>query len=229
MEQSPKHARTPQAGAGEAHGRALEKAKNRKPLRKISRQKSVRVVHGAPEIAHPDGGERYECQLELIYAWFFEMWDRVASGDEPKAVGRRRREKAAHEARSELQTLLLNATGRLLWMALQKKDSAMKRWSGELLASIGQSVWKHHKKLSKANKAYENESKKIGKLRGDLLFPKSRVTRAVKHELKKAKRYRETLLLLKEGLRDGDRYAVRVVRRRIWLWLDRSGETSTHS
>ena len=30
------------------------------------------------------------------------------------------------------------------------------------------------------------------------------MTRAVKHELKKAKRYRETLLLFKEALRDGD-------------------------
>jgi hypothetical protein len=195
IDQAPSNSATP-SGAGGSPPAQTMKVKNRPVSGKIFRQKKKWniPVSGAREIAHPVEKRAYERQMAEIEAWFFKTLEITESVDV----------EAANAARGDLQTLLLALVEQLLRIARKSTRGDARRWAGELLASIGQSVWKHHDKLSKANKAYEDESRKIGTLRSDLLFPKSRVTRAVKHELKKGKRYRETLLLFKEALRDGD-------------------------
>src|SRR5439155_21934803 len=121
----------------------------------------------------------------FVTDWFFEMLDRVGGGDV----------KAAHAARDELPTLFLKLLSKLLKLALNNKESSAKRWAGELLASTFVSVDKHHEKLWKRNAAYLKEKKKLGKLRPELLFPKS-VGRIVQRELKTAERYQFKLRLL---------------------------------
>lgn len=154
-----------------------------------------RLVAGAPEIAHPSENEKYEHQVAFIYAWFFETWERVEANDE----------KAAREARSELQTLWLNHLSQLLRLALDKKDNIEKQWAGRLLASIFVSIDKHdskkgkaRRKLSKANKAYCEEKARLGKLRADVLLH-WKISDVVFRELKAAGGYRNSLLLLREG------------------------------
>jgi hypothetical protein len=153
---------------------------------------------GAPEIAHPSNREAYEYQLSLITAWFFEMWERIGSDDE----------KAAHEARVELQTLFLNFLGQLLRLAYAKKGSATNKWAGATLASVGVSIGKHDLKLVKANAAYREEKEKLAgkKKRGEkqpgkkslasVFFPKW-IGQIVQRELKETERYQKHLLLLK--------------------------------
>jgi len=129
----------------------------------------------------------FEKQLALIYAWFFEMWERVKIDN--GAV--------AEEARADLQTLLLNSVAQLLPLGLGRKQCKAKQWAGIMLASIGASVWKHDEKLSKANNAYLDEKKKVGAFRADVMFPESPVIKLAQAELKRAIHYRKRLLLIK--------------------------------
>jgi hypothetical protein len=206
MEQSPKHARTPQAGAGGAHGRVTEKAKNRRPVRKIFDQKSeVCLVPGAPEIAHPIKREAYERQIAGIYAWFIETLERSESMDV----------ETANAARGELQTLQRTLVKQLLRIALKSTRGDARRWAGQMLAMLFVTLEKHNGKrakrddgpLSRANRAYCEVRAKLRKLRSDVLFP-GPVGKAVQRELKKAENYRRRLLVFKEAYGEGWKAAV---------------------
>lgn len=159
----------------------------------MNKKKALRLVPGAPEVAHPSEKEKYEHQIAFIYAWFLETWERTASDDE----------NAAHSARAELQTLWLNALGALLKLALEKKGSSVKQWAGMMLASIFVSINKHdsekgktRRELSKTNDTYRREKSRLGKLRTDVLFA-TKLTATVRRELKVTDTYRKQLLQLK--------------------------------
>ena len=154
-------------------------------------------VHGAPDIAHPDDGEKWEGQTELITAFLFEMWERVEARDK----------KAAREARAELQTFFLNSIGQSLRVALDKEDSIASQWACKLLADVFVSIGKHAGKvrikkpygfLMGTKAAFREEKKKLGKVRTDVLFP-VRVAAIAWRELRRAERYRKRLSLLKAG------------------------------
>jgi hypothetical protein len=163
------------------------------------KNKEVRdAAVGAPDIADPRDEEKYERQLAFVHAWFFENIERLAGDDV----------KAAHSARTELQSLFLATLSQLRRLALDNKDSSAKRWAGELLASIFVSIDKHDEKLSKTNAAYLKEKKKLGKLRTHVLFA-TPIGKAVQRELKTAERYRKTLLLLRAGCGRKWKYAAR--------------------
>ena len=161
----------------------------------FSRKKDVGApVTGAPDIAYPDDVEKWERQTELITAFVFEMWERVEAGDE----------KAAREARAELQTFLVNGLGQLLRVALEDKDSIGKQWACKLLADIFVGIGKHvgkvrikkpYGKLMETT-AFVDEKKLMGKVRRNVLFPV--LVRAVAQgELKQALAYRKRLMLLR--------------------------------
>jgi len=153
-------------------------------------------VPGAPDIAHPDDDEEWELQTAFFTAFLFEMWDRVEA----------RNEKAAREARVELQTFFLNSIGQSLTVALDDKDSIGKQWAckllGDVFVSIGKRVGKVRIKKPYGKlmeiEAFRDEKKRIGKVRTDMLFP-GLVRAIAQRELKKAERYRRALLLLKAG------------------------------
>jgi hypothetical protein len=149
----------------------------------------VGSVAGVPEIAHPNDSERYERQMAFVIGWFLEMWERMSlTDDKPGQPG--------HEARCELQTLLLNTIDQVSRVARSKKNSSVKLWAVELLAIIGVGARKHHKKL-KTNAAYAEMEKKLsGKSVTAALLPKGRVQWIVQRELEKAQDYRKQLLLL---------------------------------
>ena len=157
---------------------------------------SQKLRSGAPDIAHPDDGEKWERQTELITAFLFEMWERVEARDK----------KAACEARAELQTFLLNSLGQSLRVALDDKDSIAKQWACKFLSDIFVSIGKHVGKVRIKKpygklmeiKAFRDEKKRIGKVRTDVLFP-GMVRAITQRELKTAARHRRTLLLLKAG------------------------------
>jgi len=174
-------------GGGSSDQRCFEPA-NPQSAGKISSKKAAPDLEpGAPDIAPPDEEDQYERQLAFIYAWFLETLERVESDDK----------KAAPAARSELQTLFLNLLGQLLRVALKSKGSAAKKWAGEFLGNVYQSIDKYDEKLSKANAAYRAEKAKIGsKSVTAALFSRSRITKVVLRELKTAERYQKRLLLL---------------------------------
>lgn len=153
-------------------------------------------VAGAPDIAHPDDDEKSELQTAFFIAFLFEMWDRLEARDK----------EAAHDVHAALQTFFLNSIGQSLKVALDDKDSFTKKWSAQLLADVFVSVGKHVGKVRIKKpygklmeiKAFRDEKKKIGKARTDVLFP-GLVGAIAQRELKKAERYRRTLLLLKAG------------------------------
>jgi hypothetical protein len=147
---------------------------------------------GAPDIAHPEDGERYERQAEFVTAWFFEMLERLESTDE----------KSAHAARCELQTLFLNGLGQALRVALDEKESTANKWARELLAIIWSGIGKYDKKL-KAYAAYAEMKKKLsGKGLTSALFP-TYVCGIAGQELKTAEQCRRSLSLLREGCGNG--------------------------
>lgn len=178
------------------------------------RKRDRRVVGGAPEIAHPNKRQGvfvralllqgphsarselkaifdqllpYEKQRSLVYAWLLDIHDEVASGD--VAV--------AGAARAELQTFILYHVERLLRLANQTKNRETKRWAGMMLASIGVGIWKQDQKLGAVNPAYLQEKTKLaGKSLTAALYPKP-IGKIAQRELKKARRYRDRLLLLK--------------------------------
>src|SRR5262245_9083918 len=155
-------------------------------------------VPGAPEIARPDDGERYERQMALVIAWFLEMWERMSLSDDEPGQPR-------HEARVELQTLLLNTIGQVLRVGVSEKDGLAKKWAGELLAIIGVSISKHdqHDEKLKANSAYAEMKKKLsGKGLTSALFP-TYVCGIAQQELKTAEECCRRLLLLRERYGDG--------------------------
>jgi hypothetical protein len=161
-------------------------------------------VPGAPDIAHPDDPEKYEWQTTFVTAWFLEMWERMTLNDDKSG-------QPGHEARVELQTLLLNTIGQVLRIALGEKDGLAKKWAGELLAIIGVSIAKHdqHNEKLKANSAYAEMKKKLsGKGLTSALFP-TYVCGIAQHELKTAEECRMSLLLLREGCGDGWALAAR--------------------
>ena len=104
---------------------------------------SQKLRSGAPDIAHPGDGEKWERQTELITAFLFEMWERVEARDK----------KAAREARAELQTFFLNSIGQSLRVALDDKDGIAKQWASKLLADVFVSICKHIGKV-KIEKPY---------------------------------------------------------------------------
>jgi hypothetical protein len=162
--------------------------KKRQPAGKISSKNPASDLQpGAPDIAHPDEEEKYERQCCFIYAWWFEMLERVEGADE----------KAARHARGELQTLFLNLGGQLLRIALSEGRGDAKKWAGKLLADIYKSIEKHDKKLKETNADYAEESAKIGsKSVTSALFPRTPIAKIVNREWAKAKRYWERLQLL---------------------------------
>jgi hypothetical protein len=120
-------------------------------------------------------------------AWLLEMFERVGG-------------KKAHAARvagNNLNEIVLNSISYTLSLASRGKNSIAKQWAGQLLASIFVTIEKHHKKLIKTNAAYLKEKKRLGKLRINVLFPKSSTSKTVQGELKKAESHRKRLLLLK--------------------------------
>lgn len=179
------------------------------------RRQLNRNVDGAPEIARPDKRQGafirallegapnsardklkalfnellpYEKQLALVYAWFFDRWELLECDAE----------KAANEARVELQSLFGKHVRQLLRLALNGNKEKTKQWAGRMLANIASSVWKYDKKLSEANDAYLAEKKKIisEKQLVQVLLP-GPISEVAQRELKKAERYRKRLLLLK--------------------------------
>ena len=138
-----------------------------------------------PDIAHPDDDEKWELQTAFFTAFLFEMWDRVEARDK----------KAAREARTELQTFLLNSLGQSIRLALEDKDSIASEWASKLLADVFVSIGKHAGKVKiekpyrvlMKNGAFRDEKKLIGKLRADILFP-AQVRAIAQRELKKAAR-----------------------------------------
>jgi hypothetical protein len=154
-----------------------------------------RPADGAPDIAHPGEKGKYERQLAFIASWFFEMWERMELDDEKLA-------RPGHEARCELQTLLLNTIGQVLRTALKGRGRP-KKWAGELLAIISVSTGKQDKKLRRVNAAYVRMKKKLsGKSLSAALFPKY-IGEIMQRELKRAERYRERLMVLKAGCGEG--------------------------
>jgi hypothetical protein len=167
----------------ESEGRELEALLKRDDLEAAE----LRPVDGVPEITHPDDSERYERQLGLVYAWFFEMWERMSLNDD----------QSGHEARVELQTLLLNTMGQVFRVAQKSKAAVAKKWAGELLAIIGERIRKHNKNLCKANVRYAEMKKKLsGKSLASVFFPKW-IGQIVQRELKEAELHQKHLLLLK--------------------------------
>ena len=150
----------------------------------------------------------YEKQLALVYAWFFEMLRIVDNDDEAPA----------REACVALQIPFRKSVGRLLQLALGRRESIAKKWAGTMLANIAVSISKYDERLSKTNKTYVSEKEKIGKVRIDLLFPKP-IGKAVRRELRKAERYRDTLVLLKaacgEAWTNGEAWTKLVRKQRI--------------
>ena len=196
----PKH--VDRRGGGSKPDLSLDAKKDPVSEENFAKKKVELPVVGAPEIAHPSNREAYEHQISFITAWFFKTWERTESDDR----------KAALEARSELQTLWLNHLSQLFRLALDEKGSIAKQWAGRLLASIFVSIDKHDKKkgkarrkLSRTNDAYREEKARLGKVRTDVLLH-WKISDVVLRELKTAERYRESLLLLREGC--GDRWAI---------------------
>jgi hypothetical protein len=152
-----------------------------------------KLVPGAPEIAHPVDTEKYERQICFIYAWFFEMWERIrVDGANPGQPG--------HQARVELQTLLFNTIGQVLGVAEKSNAGVAKKWAGELLAIIGVSLGKYdkHSDKLKENTDYAEMKKKLsGKALTSALFP-TYVCGIAQQELETAEEHRERLLLLRE-------------------------------
>lgn len=170
---------------------ADEQREVKKRLRQDERLAKHRPEPGAPDIAHPGEKGKYERQLAFIASWFSEMWERMELDDEKLA-------QRGHEARCELQTLLLNTIGQVLRTAL-KSSGRPKKWAGEFLAIIGVSTGKQDKKLRRVNTAYVEMKKKLsGKGLTSALSP-TYVCGIVQQEFKKAGRYRERLLRLKAG------------------------------
>ena len=151
---------------------------------------------GAPDIAHPDDGKKWERQTELITAFLFEMLEPVESTDA----------KSAHAARCELQGFLLNSLGQSLRVALDDKNSIAKQWACKLLADVFVSIGKHVGKVRIQKpygklmemKAFRDAKKRIGKVRTEVLFP-VQVRAMAQRELKKVGRFRRRLRLLKAG------------------------------
>jgi hypothetical protein len=124
-------------------------------------------------------------------AWLLKMFERAGG----------KKTHAARVACNNLNDIVLNSISYALGFALRGKNSIAKRWAGELLASIFVSIQKHDEKLCKTNAAYLKEKKKLGKkLRTNVVLPKSPVVKVVQRELKKAKRYRERLLIFRRML-----------------------------
>jgi hypothetical protein len=159
------------------------------------REKDVKQLVGAPEIAHSDDGERWELQTAFVTAWVLEMWERVGGADK----------KIAHETRAELQTFFLNNLGQMLRLALADRQSNAKRWACRVLADIFVSIGKHVGKIRikkpygklMETKAFLDQKKFIGKVRTNVLFP-GMIRAIAQHELKRAGQFRKRLLFLKD-------------------------------
>src|SRR5262249_24376345 len=78
-----------------------------------------KLVPGGPDIAHPVKTGAYEHQVGSIYEWLIETLERTESMDV----------KAAHAARGELQTLILNLVKQLLRIALKSTRGDARRWA----------------------------------------------------------------------------------------------------
>jgi hypothetical protein len=168
-------------------------------LKAALKDDDVPLVPGAPDIAHPSDEEKYERQLCFVYAWFFEMLEMIESDDL----------EAAREARAELQTLLLNTLPQLRRLALKKKDEETKRWAGMILGNIYASIGKYDPKFCKTNAGYRDAKAMVGKLRRDVLDPRSRISRIVQRELKKAETHHKLLYTFREAYDEEWEAAVR--------------------
>jgi len=73
-----------------------------------------------------------------------------------------------------------------------------KQLAGEVLARIYVSLHKHSGKLKKVNPTFRETVIKIGKIRSDVLLPKSPVGQVLQDELRTAERYQFKLLLLRK-------------------------------
>jgi hypothetical protein len=159
-------------------------------------------VHGEPGIAHPAREPAvYVEQCCLVLAWFREMFTRVERGDK----------KAAAEARFALANLLLDGVSQLLGFALRREESKSKRWAGELLAYIVDSISKFDEKkrrkgkrgesampqLCKVNAAYQQAKERLGRMRRDMWFPTSPLYVVTAYELWHCFFYQRELILPK--------------------------------
>jgi hypothetical protein len=124
---------------------------------------------------------------------------------------------AASDAREAMQWLLFAFIWRLLelakvepvktWFGLTfiKGQEEAKDWAGKILASIGASIGKRDKSLSKTNAAYLSEKDKINSAKQlvQVIGSPKPFMKRVQHELKQAENHRKTLLQLK-GIRGED-------------------------
>jgi hypothetical protein len=103
-------------------------------------------------------------------------------------------------ARDQFTGVIDDCIVRLLQLGLCKDDLSAKQWAGKVLARAFVSLRKHHNKLSKVNRAYQDREKKLKGIRPDVLIPSSPVGVILQQELRTAKSYYRKLQFLFELL-----------------------------
>ena len=120
-----------------------------------------------------------------------------------------------------VESALLVNVERLLRLSLQEKDSATKKWAGEVLASIGSRIGVEDRKLLKENKSYHTYKRRIGKKLGTVLYPKATISRVVQLELSVAESVRDLLAVLDFTCGEWEQEAKRLrIRECYWPVID---------
>src|SRR6478735_6124637 len=109
--------------------------------KRAGRKRPSQLVKGVP------GGYFESCSN-----WLFEN-----IGNKPKGC----RAKIGQIARDQFTMLFDDCVVRLLQLGLWKDDGSAKQWAGKVLARAFVSLRKHHNKLSKVNRSYEDREKKL--------------------------------------------------------------------
>ncbi len=129
--------------------------------------------------------------------------------------------RAAREARVMVQSALLVNVERLLRLSLHEKDSATKKWAGEVLAFIGSRITVEDRKLLKENKSYRTYKRRIGKKLGTVLYPKATISRIVQVELSMAESVGDLLAVLDFTCGEWEQEAKRLqIRECYWPVMD---------
>lgn len=103
---------------------------------------------------------------------------------------------AVKKGRERVQSLLVDNVEQLLSLALQEKDSAVRKWAGEVLAHIVSRIGVEDRKLRETNPSYRDWRSKIGKKFGTVLYPTAIISQIVQCELALSERTREFLMVL---------------------------------
>jgi hypothetical protein len=104
-------------------------------------------------------------------------------------------------ARVRFTLLLDDCVVRLLQLGLCEGDGSAKRWAGEVLAHVLVSLRKHHNKLSRVNRAYQEMEKELNGIRPDVLVPSSPVGLFLQPELRTSVRHYNNLQRLRQQLK----------------------------